>query len=952
MMRLFVLAAGLLAFGASGLGAQRVPDRDLARDDARFSFYDRGPYRAAVPRPDAVLGYGMGEMNTQYAAQERALLAIADAAKDRVRVEEFTTTYERRPMRVYVVSSPENMSRIDAIRADLDRLADPRGASQGELDAIAARTPAVVWISGSVHGNESPGFETTIQLLYQLAASDEPATVAALRDAIVVINPSSNPDGHERFAVWYNSVNVAAPDPQAQEHREPWSVQGRYNHYRFDMNRDLIASTQREVQGIMRMMLRWHPMVAADLHGHTTSYFFPPAARPINVNIGADASKWLDAFGKANATAFDKYGWMYYSRDVFDLYYPGYYDTWPSLNGAIGMTFETDGGGHRGLLWRRPDGSLLSFRDGIAKHYVASMATIETTARRSGERVRDYLRFRQSAVAEGRAGAMRRVVLVPGRDPGRAAELVSALLRSGIEVRRLTAPLSLSSARAYYDDAAGSRRFDAGAYVVDLAQPQGRVARAILEPSSQLDPAFARTQEEKFRRNQRRGKKAEAEGYEFYDITAWSLPVAFGVEAYHSDDTSPVTGDLLSLPAEEPALPQAQQRPRRVGGELLAVDVGGGVVAGRNATSAYLFSPERSGAPRLAYQLLAEGFRVAVSSLPVDAGGKQWPRGSYIVRVARNDSSLASRIDLLARESGVEVTGVGSAFSESGQYGIGSEPVSSIPTPNIAIVADEGVSQTAYGAVWYAFERRYGIRFTPIGYAYLTGGDLSKFTAIVMPSGSYGSRITKDGADRIRSWVRAGGTLVTMGNASAWAADSAVGLTSARRVGDAEKPDDDKAADAKPAARPAADSTTGPRTASTPDRLAEELIPFRSASMSAGTPEAVPGIHADVLLDRTHWLTAGYDNPRLTVMVEGDLFLRPSKEGANVATFPTTGRMVRAGFTWPDNTERLLRGTSLLVDEPLGAGHVVMFTNEPMFRGWWRALDRMVLNAVILGAAY
>jgi hypothetical protein len=180
-----------------------------------------GPYRAGVPRPESLLGYPIGEQNTQYAAQERTLLAIADAAKDRVRVEEFTTTYERRPMRLYIVSSPENIARLDAIRRDLDRIADPRGSAPAELDALAARVPAVVWISGSVHGNESPGFETCIQLLYQLAASEEPATLAALRNTIVIINPSSNPDGHERFTVWYNSVSVGAPI------RARWSTRSR-----------------------------------------------------------------------------------------------------------------------------------------------------------------------------------------------------------------------------------------------------------------------------------------------------------------------------------------------------------------------------------------------------------------------------------------------------------------------------------------------------------------------------------------------------------------------------------------------------------------------------------------------------------------------------------------------------------------------------------------------------
>jgi hypothetical protein len=230
----------------------------------------------------------------------------------------------------------------------------------------------------------------------------------------------------------------------------------------------------------------------------------------------------------------------------------------------------------------------------------------------------------------------------------RAAELVSALLRAGIEVHRASAAFSAARAHAYGDDAVATRRFDAGAFVVDLAQPQGKVAKAILEPTHELDPAFAQAQIAKFQRNHRRGKRAEAEEYEFYDVTAWSLPVAFGVDAYWTDDTGPIAGELLTLPAEQPALPEAQQQPRASGASSLAVDVGGGIVAGRGATSAYLFGPERNGAPKLAYQLLAEGFRVAVASQPIEAGGRQWPRGTYVVRVARNESTLATRLDALA----------------------------------------------------------------------------------------------------------------------------------------------------------------------------------------------------------------------------------------------------------------------------------------------------------------
>ena len=951
-LALAIPAAAARAQAPLGTTSQPRADSTL-RDDRAFSFYARGPYRAGVPRPESLLGYDVGEAQTQYAWQERVLLAIADAAKDRVRVEPFAVTSERRTMRVYVVSSPENIARLDAIRADLDALADPRGHTPAELDAIAARAPVVVWFSGSVHGDEGPGFEASMQLLYQLAASDEPATVAALKKAIVVINPSSNPDGHERFAVWNNSIGVGSPDPQGieQQRAQPWSVRGRFNHYRFDMNRDVIATTQREVQGIVREMLRWHPMVTADLHGYTTQYFFAPAARPVNENIGAQAGDWLQRIGRGNAAAFDRYGWGYYVRDVYDLYYPGYWDTWPALTGAIGMTYETDGGA--ALLKRRDDGTLLSLRDGIAKHYVAAMATLETAAANSSDRVSGYLRFRRNArdgnSPAGAPSPLRRVVFAPGDDPGRAAELAATLLRAGIEVRRTTAPLSVARARPYADygagDAAGTRRFDAGAYVVDLAQPQGALARAILDPDPKLDSAFQRAQIEKYRRNARRGKKESAEDYEFYDITAWALPIAFGVDAYYTDDGAPtVRGDLLSLPSADTTVASLRAP------ERLPVELGGGVVAGKPARVAYLFSSATNGSARLAYHLLAEGYRVAVATQPIEAGGKTWPRGSYVVRVSRNDSTVHDRVDALARESGVAVSGISSGFPETAQYGVYSEPTVSLVAPRVAIVADEGISQPAYGAIWWSFERRYGIAFTPIALGTVATGDLSKYNVILVPDASpaaLDTRLGKGGLDHLKAWLQGGGTLITMGGATAWAARESVGLTSARVVGADEK---DTTASARPAAADSARAKK--REAETPDKALETMTPFASPSASNSSPQPLAGTNFEAVLDRTHWLTFGYSRPRLVALVGGSTFLKLSKEGTNVAVFPSTGTIRRGGFEWPENTERLLRGTALVIEEPVGDGHVVLFANEPMFRGWWRAMDRLVLNGVLLGPTF
>ena len=920
-MRRF-LAPLALAVVVSATAQAQVASRDTIRDDRNFSFYDRGPYRPQIPRPDSILGYDVGEHHTQFAWQERVLLAIAAAARDRIRVEEIGTTTERRTQRLFIISAPENIARLDAIRADLDRLADPRTLPAGEADAIIARVPAVIWINESVHGSEAGGFEAAMNTMYQLAASEEPATVNALKNVIVVLNPSTNPDGHERFAVWYNSINVKSPNSAALEYAQPWSMAGRYNHYRFDMNRDVMTTTQREARNLLMGGMRWHPMVTIDQHGYTYSFFFPPTARPMNPNLGPDFQKWMEIFGRANAAAFDRFGWMYFARDGFDFYAPVYWDIWPSFAGAIGMTYETDC--TFSLRWTRQDGSMCTFRAAVAKHVVSALATIEATAARKNERVRDWLKFRREAIEEGRTAPMKKVVLVPTRDPATTADLVATLIRGGIEVKRLTEPFSSARAHAYSNDAISAKRFDAGTYVVDLAQPMGRAARAALEPSSILDTIFARRTLEQFARNQRRGSNVPGEGYGFYDVTAWSLPVMFGVEAYWTEDAAPATGNLVRL------------------ADLTPAAAGGGVSGARPARSVYVFPADRNNAPALAYKLLAAGIRVGSSEQALEVGGRQFPRGSFIVRVARNDTTVHSRIEALARENGVAVFGANTAFTETTEFGAGSGSITDLQLPRIALVGEEGTNVSSYGATWYVLEQRYGIPFTPVAARWLGFGDLTQFNVIIIPDASAATlnRLLGDaGANRVKDWVRAGGTLITFGGASGWAARDNVNLTSSRFVG----------ADAKP------DSTGSakPDTSAVARRRAEEdLLAVTSPGFTSGKPEGLPGSHFDIVLDRTHWLTGGFEDQRLQVLIDGSSFFTLSKEGANVGVFPKTGKLHRAGFVFPDNTERLLRNSALLIEEPTGSGHVVLFANEPLFRAWWHALDRLVLNAIVLGPSF
>ncbi|HEV2801060.1 MAG TPA: M14 family zinc carboxypeptidase [Pyrinomonadaceae bacterium] len=959
-----------------------TPGAHAQRDDSRFDFYARGPYREAVPRPQTTTRFDVGDFHTNYATMERVIERIAAAAPDRVRLLDIGETNEHRSMHLVVISAPENLQRLDAIKAAIARLTDPRATSPQEAERIARETPLISFMSYTIHGNESASFEAMMQVVYQLAASNEQATLDILKNTVVVVNVCSNPDGHERFVTWYNSFGMGNADPLASEHREPWSVWGRTNHYRFDLNRDNLAATQIETRNLQRAYLDWNPQIFVDHHGQPSQYFFPPAALPVNPNLPpAQTTRWLTEFGRANAAQFDARNWDYYVRDVFDLFGPFFWDSWPALNGATGMTYETDGGGTKGYAWRRDDDTIVTLRSAIAKHFVASLTTLETAARNREARLRDFYDFKRTAIEEGRREEMRRIVFLPGRDPARAADLADVLLRSGIEVSIANESFRSANARSYTAAARGNgRTFPAGAYVVELAQPQKRLAKALLEPDTELDPVFVRDQLARFARNQRRGAGVAKEEYGFYDVTAWSLPLVFGVEAYWTSDAQPVSSVPLRA-ATAASETTAADALRASGERLLSRRLG---VAGR-ASVAYIIPYETNGAASLAYRLLRENYKLAVATRTLNAGGRDWPRGTMVVRVSRNPDTLHEAIARLAREANVEVAAVNSGFSETGDTSVGSESVVSLKRPRILVVADEPVNQTSYGALWWTFER-YGVDFTPMTIANLRRANLDQYNVIIMPDGSPGgylSALTPSGVGTLRAWVQRGGTLVLIKGAAVFAALKDVNLTSSRLVGsDDDDQRDQKTPDAAedkpsptPTPSPASADTASVResaatarnrrqatqTAAEQQREAQDrseklegappdLPPIASPSARPGrVPEAVPGAIFRATVDRSTPLTYGYEDPQLPVLIDSAYFFRPSKEGTNAVVFTGEGnqQLRIAGFIWPNNTERLLRGTAHVIEEPTGRGHVVLYAEDPNYRGFWRATTRLFFNSFL-----
>ena len=478
----------------------------------RLELWPGATYDSAVPTPASVIGHELGDRVTRVRDVYDYFEALAEFAPDSVRVVEYAESWEGRRLIYAIISSPENLRNLDEIKAGMQRLRDPRLTNRNAAEQIIGTQKPVTWLSYGVHGNEISSSEAAMMTAYHLlAATNDDRVPSILNDTVVVIDPVQNPDGRERFISRYETDLGLEPsaDRLSAEHNLPWPS-GRTNHYIFDLNRDWFARTQPEVRGRADAIREFLPVVVVDAHemGSDSTYYFPPNAEPFNPEITETQKENLALYGQNNARWFDRYGIDYFTREVYDAFYPGYGDTWPALYGAVSMTYEQASA--RGLRFRQYDGNVLGYRETIRNHFVTSLATAETTAVNREKLLNDFYDYQVTAIDEGRSGEIRAYVVPRQVDQPAANKLAGLLVQQGVEVGRATESFS-----------ACGRDFDAGSYVINLDQPSKRRIRALLDRDMPLREDFIARQE------QRRANNLSAQ---IYDVTGWSLPLMFNVE--------------------------------------------------------------------------------------------------------------------------------------------------------------------------------------------------------------------------------------------------------------------------------------------------------------------------------------------------------------------------------------------------------------------------------------
>ena len=848
-------------------------------------------YDASVPTSKATLGHDFGEEIS--APEEIAvyLRALAAAAPDRTRLVEYARTWEGRPLHLLVIGSPERMARLDDVTSGLRRLADPRTTTADEQAQLVRELPVVTWLMHAVHGNEVSSSDAALAEAYHLlAARNDPMVETILRESLVLIDPLENPDGRARFLYQHKLGRAAVPDGERAsiEHDEPWPG-GRSNHYLFDMNRDWFAQSQPETRGRVAIALQYFPHVVVDLHemGGDSTYYFAPPADPLNPFITPDQIRWLEAFGRANAARFDDRGFAYFIREVYDSFYPGYGESWPLFNGAIGMTYEQASA--RGLVWTRRDDSALTYRDGVVHHFTAAITTAFTAAQNRERLLRDFLDYRRTAASEAEKAGIREYVLLAGHDRRMAARLARNLVAQGIEVGTLDEPFKV-----------GPRQVPAGSFVVSTAQPSARLIRNLLDPHVPQPQDFVSEQD------RRRRKRL---GDQIYDVTGWSLPALFDVEVLPSaQSVSSRTTPFRDEP-EGAALPDAKV--------------------------AYLL-PWGADTPALAAELLNGGVRVQHAPRAFTIAGREFVPGTAIVRTAGLTSEKRAVLAAAVARYRVEVVPLDSGWVDDG-ISLGSGAIATLKAPRVVLAWDSPTSPLSAGWARYVLERRFGFRLTTVRVSALGRLDLDKVDVLVLPAANYGTALNDDAVGRLRDWMRGGGTLVTLGEASRWAAGEKVNLLETRtelRGGKPEVDDKDKAGNGKPA---------------------DSDKPFdydRAVQPDRERPENTPGAIIRVSLDREHWLSSGTDG-EIQVIVEGQRVFTPMKldKGANVGVFAPKERLVVGGLAWEEAQAQLAQ-KAFLMHQPVGQGHLIAFAEDPNYRAFTEATQLLFANAVLLGAAY
>lgn len=806
--------------------------------------------------PEQFLGYKVGTHFTPHFRIVNYFNAVAQARPDMVKIEKYGTTNEGRDLILAYVALPENLQKLEQIRMNNLRIA---GLAKDKMAPIVDGSPAIVWLSYNVHGNEPASSEAAMKVLYALTDPNNKDTKEWLKNVVVIIDPCINPDGRDRYVNWYNTSVGANADanPNAREHEEPWPY-GRTNHYNFDLNRDWAWQTQKETQQRMKMYNSWMPQVHVDYHEqeYDAPYYFAPAAEPYHEVITQWQRDFQVQIGKNNAKYFDTNGWLYFTKQTFDLFYPSYGDTYPLYNGAIGMTYEQGGIG-AGLAIKTADGDTLTLVDRVTHHFTTSMSTIEIASANASRLVTEYKKYFDDT--RNAVGANYKTYVLTSKDANKIQAVANLLQSNNIEYGTTT--ITTFKGYNYFTGKEENYADEAYQIAVSAYQPKGRLVKVLFEPKSYLSDSAT------------------------YDITAWSIPYAYGIKAYAVKDKLDVV-PFKTQPA----------------------------VTSVESTYGLLIPYTSFNAAKLLASLLAQDVKVRYSEKPFTYNNKNYEAGTLLVLKGNNIDNWKQITNNACEQFNIQADKVESGFVEKGAD-FGSPYIRFIKKPTVAVITGTGSYPESAGEVWNFFDQSLHYPLTQINATDITNADLNSFDVLIIPNGSYESLSDKGTQDALQNFVSKGGKLIAMENAAATLANT-FGFK-------AKEKDDDSSSKS---------STDYANLKKYADRERDFL------------PNTIPGAIYKVSLDNTHPLGFGYPDFYYTLKQDDKLY-QFLKDGWNVGVVKQSDYI--SGFVGSKLKPKIKDGLIFGVTN-YGNGNVVMLADDVLFRLFWENGKLLFSNAVFL----
>ena len=819
-----------------------------------------------IPLPNDVVGLAVGERHWYHHEIVRYLEVLADSSPRMLALGEHARSHGGRSLMTYAITSETNLARLDAIEATRAKIIDPD--ANLEIDDL----PAVIHLMYGIHGNEPSASNVTPLIAHFLTATKDPDIMEQLEDVVIILNPVLNPDGHDRFANWTNShagLNPS-PDPNDSEHREP-NPTGRTNYYWFDLNRDWLPHQQPESVGRLKVFHRWKPNVQVDFHemGRNSTYFFMPGVpnrtNPLTPKINQTLTAKISEY---HARAFDRDGVSFFTEETFDDFYVGKGSTYPDLFGCVGILFEQASA--RGVHQETVNG-LLTFKTALTNQFRATLSSLRATADMRAELLqyqrdfysKDRNRGHYLATADDTTRLQQFVRLLSGHD------IIVDVLTKDVQVEDQLFPASKSIA-------------------IPLDQPQSTYLMALWE------------------------RRVEFEADIFYDVSAWTMPLAFNLQhttrAVRSADTKALPLDFF-----------------RTSTALVDSNIG------------YLIDWRDSGTPALLYDLLDAKAHVKVAKRPLTArvaqGEVNFGYGTLFVSAELGETISASAISLLkkAAKDGLPVYSVVSSLTPSG-IDLGSRDFAAISKPRVLMLTGEATSQYETGELWHLFDTRVDMPITMVDVARLDSVELSDYTHLILTDQISG----ESKAEQIGQFIERGGILWAQG-ANTLESLNKAGLANVFWRQTAEE----IRAEALKAAKKDENRT----------KEIAALLPPRKAFADADENAALKLVRGAILegkVDITHPLGYGYSSDFLPMFRRSAKFMEKAQNSYSTPVIYTESPLLSGYMS--DETQRLASKSASLIVNVRPAGAVVMALDRVAFRAFWWGTQRLLLNAIFFGA--